>query len=245
MARERLHIFDLLRGIDILSMVAFHLCYDVVYVMGWQLGWYSGSLVTVWRDTIAWPFLFIAGCMCAQSRDNLRRSGKYLAVALLIYVVTALTEVVTPISFGIIFCMGACTLIEWLLERAGAAPRGAVAGVCFVVAFLALLQMNWGYLDILGMRVELPRAPYELGWLSWLGFPGPDFASGDYYPVLPYLLMYLAGTSFGRKWAEEGYPDWCFRKTSRPLEFIGRHTLAVYVLHQPILIAVLLLVAGM
>lgn len=244
MERRRLHIFDLLRGIDILSMVAFHLCFDIVFVMGWRLDWYSGLLVTIWRDTISWPFLFIAGCMCTQSRNNLRRAGKYLAVALLIYLVTYLSGIVDPISFGIIFCMGACTLIEWALEKLRIAPKGIVAGVCFLVAFLVLLHMNWGYIDVFGIRIDLPRAPYEVGWLSWLGFPGPTFVSSDYYPVLPYLMMYLCGASFGRMWSEKGYPEWCFRKTSRPLEFLGRHTLGIYVLHQPIMLAVLMLVAG-
>lgn len=242
---ERVRVFDALRGFSVLSMMGFHLCYDLRYLYGLPMAWFASPLVDVWRASISWTFLFVAGCMCVFSRSNLRRGLVYGAFALLIFVATSVAAADVPISFGIIFCMSACTLAYALLERLRLAPRGPVAGSLLLALFVMCLGVTRGHVGVGPLTVELPASLYATDYLSWLGFPGPTFESGDYYPVLPYLLMYLSGTSFGRKWAEEGYPDWCFRKTSRPLEFLGRHTLAVYVLHQPILIAVLLLVAGM
>ena len=80
--------------------------------------------------------------------------------------------------------------------------------------------------------------------MSWLGFPGPTFASGDYYPPLPYTLLYLAGVCIGRLVALRGEPTWLERLSCRPLEWVGRHALPVYVLHQPVLLAITMLVTG-
>ncbi|WP_444328780.1 heparan-alpha-glucosaminide N-acetyltransferase domain-containing protein, partial [Paratractidigestivibacter sp.] len=71
---------------------------------------------------------------------------------------------------------------------------------------------------------------------SWLGFPGPRFSSGDYYPLLPYTLMYLAGAAVGPVIKARGLPGPLMRFRCKSLEFIGRHALLVYVLHQPLLL---------
>ncbi|MCH4053961.1 MAG: DUF1624 domain-containing protein [Atopobiaceae bacterium] len=236
---ERVRVFDDARGILILSMVGFHACFDLVNIYGVSIPWYQGIAMAAWRDSISWPFLFIAGCMCAQSRSNLRRSAKYLLVAALIFVVTYATGIVTPISFGIIFCMGACTLLSWLLGKAHLEPKGYLMGIVLIVAFWCLRDMNWGIVHLPGTELTLPSSLYATDWWSWLGFPGPTFASGDYYPVLPYCLLYLAGTAIGTEWSAAGYPDWAKRRRSRVLEFFGRNTLQVYILHQPIIILVL------
>lgn len=69
-----------------------------------------------------------------------------------------------------------------------------------------------------------------------VGIPGPGFSSGDYYPLVPFVLMYLVGTSMGAWFKERGYPNWAIRTKFAPLNFVGRHALFVYVVHQPILL---------
>jgi uncharacterized membrane protein len=218
-------------------MVLFHLCYDLVYLAGVPLPWFASPLVDVWRASISWGFLLIAGLMCPLSRDNLRRGLRYLAVALLIYVVTSLAAVDVAISFGIIFCMGASTLVEWALERVGLPPRGWVAAALLALSFCCLLGLGQGTVGIGPLRLALPRVLYSTDALSWLGLPGPTFSSGDYYPLLPYCLLYLAGTALGRVWlAGDETPGWCSALHAAPLEWVGRHALAIYVIHQPVLL---------
>ncbi len=230
---------DCVRGGLVVAMVAFHLCFDLVHIANIPLPWFSGALVAVWRDVVAWSFLAVAGAMCAVSRGNLARSMRYLGVALLVWAATSLTDLTTPVSFGIVFCMGACTLCEWLLERGGAAPRGPAAAAILFACFLLVRGVPQGVVGLPGLELTLPRAPYEAGWLAWLGFPGPGFASGDYYPLLPHLLVFLAGTALGRWFAERGWPEAVRERGCRPLELVGRHALVVYVLHQPLIVAVL------
>lgn len=232
----RARIFDLLRGISVISMVGFHLCYDLRFIAGRSLPWFEPPFQDIWRASISWSFIFIAGCMCLYSRDNLRRSCKYLACALAIFLVTWLAAVDVPINFGVIFCMGACTLTYWLLERIAARPHGVAAGIILFAGFLALLGLQTGQVWMFGANLAVPKVLYSTEWFSWLGFPGPRFSSGDYYPVLPYLLLFLSGASFMASWKKEGLPERLCKPLFPPIEWVGRHALEIYLLHQPILL---------
>jgi uncharacterized membrane protein len=241
-ARERIGAFDVFRGFSVISMVLFHYCYDVRYIAGNSLPFFEPPLQDVWRCSISWAFVFIAGCMSVYSRDNLRRSLKYMAVAAGIYVATSVLSVDTPISFGIIYCMGACTLVAHAANSLGARPRGWLAAALFLIMFVVTLHVSDGYLGAFGLRIQLPNALYSTEWASWLGFPGPRFASGDYYPVIPFTLMYLVGAAAGRAWSEGGFPEWFSKVSCPPLEAVGRHALPIYLIHQPAIIAVLELI---
>lgn len=217
-------------------MVLFHLCYDLKFLAGMPLDWFAPPLRDVWSASISWTFLFVAGCMCPLSRSNLRRGLQYAGIALGIWAVTTLAAVDTPVSFGIIYCMAACTLVAWALGRLHALPRGLVAGVALLVAFLALYNLASGTVGLGPAQAAVPTGLYASGRLSWLGLPGPTFASGDYYPLLPYLMLYLSGCALGSRWAQRGYPVWAQKAHVAPLSFLGRHALVVYVIHQPVLL---------
>ena len=232
----RVGVFDVVRGFSVVSMVAFHFCYDLKFITGIPLEWFAPPLQDIWRASISWTFLFVAGCMCALSRDNLKRGLVYSAFALAVFVVTTAAGVDTPISFGIIFCMAASTLLEWVLERIGCSPNGYVAAAALFAAFLLTLGVPRGHVGIGPLNVMLPQELYATDWFSWLGLPGPHFFSGDYYPLIPYTLMYLTGVAIGRTWHESGYPAWAYEVSFAPLSFVGRHALLIYALHQPILL---------
>ncbi len=237
-ASPRMALFDIVRGFSVISMVLFHLCYDIRYIYGAGCLWFKPPLQDVWRASISWTFLFVAGCMCSFSRNNLKRSVRYLAASAAVFVVTTLVAVDTPISFGIIFCMGASTLIVALLDHFKCAPRGWWAVVLFVLAFLLLRGVPQGSVGLASFQVTLPQSLYATPYWSFLGFPGPGFASGDYYPLIPFSLMYLAGVAAGRTWMQEGFPAWFSTVSCKPLQFVGRHALPVYLFHQPLLIGI-------
>ena len=234
---RRVGLFDVVRGLSVVSMALFHLCYDLRFLRGVQLGWFAPPIQDVWRASISWTFLFVAGAMCPLSRDNLRRALRYGAVALGIWAVTSVAGVDTAISFGIVYCMAACTLVAWALGRAGLTPSGPVAACALLALFALLRGLPEGTLGVGSLSVGLPRGIYGGEGLAWLGLPGPSFSSGDYYPLLPYLMVYLAGTAMGSSWAARGYPGWARRASVPALTFLGRHALAAYVIHQPVLLA--------
>lgn len=102
----RVVFFDIWRGFVIVSMVLFHFVYDLVYLSDMHLSWFTSPFIDIWRASISWSFLFIAGSMCAFSKNALRRACLYGALAALIFLITSLVRVDVPISFGIIFLHG-------------------------------------------------------------------------------------------------------------------------------------------
>ena len=238
--RQRVRLFDTLRGFSVVSMVLFHFYYDLVFFIGIVPTSACFTLaVDIWRASISWTFLFIAGAMVTFSKNNIKRACLYLAVAAAIYIVTSFIGKDVEISFGIIYCMGACTLIAALLEMAGFRPEGWGWIAAFIVVFLLLLGLSRGSIGLFGWEiVRIPRAVYEGGMLSWLGLPGVDFISADYYPLLPYLFLYLTGWSCALRWQKMGFSHRVWGFSIRPLEFIGRHALPIYVLHQPVLLGI-------
>lgn len=220
-------------------MILFHLVYDLVYIKGMSIPWFSGIIRSVWQYSISWTFLFLAGCMCTLSRNNLKRAGVYGLVALGIFAVTSVAGVDTAINFGIIYCMAACTIVYWCLDKLGLAPKGYVCAAILFIVFLFIFDLPHGHIGFGSFVIELPRAPYDSGLLSWAGFPGPGFSSGDYYPLLPYVFLYLTGAAVGYRWSSDGYPDWACDMRVEPFSWCGKHSLLIYVLHQPLILAVL------
>ena len=110
--QKRITVFDTIRGFTMLSMAGFHACYDLAYLYGWEMPWFTQTIFQdIWRASISWVFLFIAGWMCTLSRNNIKRAAKYAASALVVWISTTLVSVDGSVNFGIIYCMAACTAI--------------------------------------------------------------------------------------------------------------------------------------
>ena len=225
---ERIGFFDALRGFTMISMALFHGSYDLAYIYDKPMPWFTqGPFQDIWRASISWVFLFIAGWMCSFSHDNIRRGIKYAVAALVVWLATTVASVDDSVNFGIIFCMAASTLIVALamplLSKCPPLPTMIIA--------LAIFGLTW----------NIPHQVYEVDHLAWLGFPGAGFVSGDYYPLVPFFFMYLAGFMASRlmRKSRKSYPAWMYAHPVRPLEALGRHALPFYLLHQPIILAIL------
>lgn len=168
--------------------------------------------------------------MCTLSRNNIKRAAKYAVAALVVWVATTLVSVDDSVNFGIIYCMAACTAIV-ALARPVLVKVPSVWGIAIC---LILFACSW----------SIPKAAYPIPYLAWLGFPDPDFISGDYYPLIPFFFMYLAGFFAARttqKSSREA-PAWAYENPIPALASLGRHALPFYLLHQPVILGVLELV---
>ena len=109
--QKRITIFDTVRGFTMISMAGFHACYDLAYLYGWDMPWFTQTVFQdIWRASISWVFLFIAGWMCTLSRNNAKRAAKYACRSTRSSgSATTLVSVDDSVKFGIIYCMAACT----------------------------------------------------------------------------------------------------------------------------------------
>ena len=101
--------------------------------------------------------------------------------------------------------------------------------------FVLTQSVNRGYLGFEGLRLAaLPGELYRNMATAYLGFPFPGFRSTDYFSLVPWLFLFLTGYFLFRLTGQRlaAAPD---LGRCAPLEALGRRSLLVYMLHQPVL----------
>lgn len=237
---NRVWLIDEVRGLSILLMVIYHMFYDLVFIFGVDIPVFTSPFLFALVYFFAGTFIAISGTASHFSRSNLKRGALCFGLGLLLTVGTLLIMPSEQIWFGILHMLGICMMLFPLfrpLFRRIPPVVGMV--VCFVCILLTFHVQN-GYLGIPGVfALPLPRVLYDIEILMPLGFPGPDFFSSDYFPLLPWIFCFLLGGFFGVLVKERRLPAWVYRPHCRPLAFIGRHTIWIYLAHQPVVFGIL------
>jgi uncharacterized membrane protein len=238
----RLWEIDMLRGIAILMMILFHIIFDLSFFRVIPVEAASG-LWKYFAYATASLFLLIVGVSLTLShaRAVLSLSGVPLvlkfvvrgagifALGLLVTFVTWLYLGEGFVVFGILHLIGISVMISPLFFRFR--KSNAIIGFgCIATGFL--LQGISGPV-----------------WMLPLGVNLETFWSVDYTPLFPWFGMVLIGMGTG-EWL---YP--CGRRQFRlqeppaffvdPLSFLGRHSLLIYLVHQPLIILLIAAVTGM
>ena len=151
------------------------------------------------------------------------------------------------IQYGVLTLLGLAGLVQcatwWVWDKLRRPPYPPWKGLAiFLLLFFLTRGVPYGYLGFEGLRLlELPAWLYQWDWLAVAGLPGPGFWSSDYFPLVPWLFLYLTGYFL---WKLVGHREEAMGKLRpgwRPLAFLGRHSLWVYLLHQPALMLVFML----
>jgi uncharacterized membrane protein len=154
-------------------------------------------------------------------------------------IVSAVTIVVTPnlkIIFGILTLIGSLMIICHPLERL---LRRCNAIIGAVISFL-LFSLTYGlknrYIGFFSVRlIRLPEALYRNYLTAYLGFPQWSFISADYFPIFPWIFLFTVGYFIFRILKERELLGFLVGGRIAPLEFIGKHTLPIYMIHQPLI----------
>ncbi len=233
---RRVGILDDIRGLCVVLMVGYHALYDLVDIFGLDVPMFRWGVTSFARTLVAATFMFIAGITCRFSRSNWKRGGLTLLAALALTVGTLLVMPSQQIWFGILHFMGSAMLLFALLDPLlSRVSTGLGVGLCAGL-FLLFYGVEWGVLGFPGLwEIALPQRLYTIGGLFPLGFCAPGFFSADYYPLLPWIFVFLAGSYVGIPLRDSRAPSWCYPTRSRALTWVGRHAILIYLLHQPIL----------
>ncbi|MDD2192632.1 MAG: heparan-alpha-glucosaminide N-acetyltransferase [Bacteroidales bacterium] len=239
----RISWFDELRGLMIINMVFYHLLYDFVNLYDLNLPWFNGIFGELWQEVISCTFILIAGACSFYSRNNLKRGLKLLAWAYLLTLITYLTAPDFLISFGILHLMGFSMLLFIPLQPALERIPVSLKLPLFVMLYLLTIKVSQGYLGFGIYKIwKLPAVWYQTDFLYMLGLPSEHFYSSDYFPLLPYFFMFLAGTCLGQLNRLNRLPAMITKGHQPFLAFVGKHSLTIYLLHQPVLLAILWLI---
>ncbi len=239
----RYHLIDALRGLALLNMLGMHFLYDVNVIFGREPQWDLRPGVQLWQQGICWSFILIAGVSFHWGRrHNLRRGLLLNACGLVITAVTLLVLPEETVRFGILNFMGCAILLTIPLERGlERLPPRAGLGLCFLL-FVLFRHVDAGVLGLGRLwQLRLPQALYGCRALAPLGFPDPLFRSSDYFPLLPWFFLFLCGWFLGKLFERPGPWQRAARVRVPLLSAVGRKTVWVYMLHQPLLMGICLL----
>lgn len=241
-ARTRFWEIDFLRGIAIILMVGFHGTVDCYFLKGEQPG-VNPLVLSLWQMTTAGLFLLLAGVSLTLHRSSPERTDqsachlqqhRHLWRGLVILgwglLITAITRLFLPkdyIIFGILHLIGMAMFISQPL--------------------LHLKFWNlWLGVMVIGLGIYLSRQRVPFPWLVWAGFIPQDFASVDYFPIFPWYGVVLIGIFIGKiLYGDQGRNFFIKsqprHKVIRWLCYLGRNSLMIYLVHQPILLLLVFL----
>ncbi len=223
----RLTALDVARGLTIVWMVAYHVVWDLTFfgvltvdLLGSFFWWVQPQIITTLFMTWVGAGCALAGAAHRPIARYLRRTGW---IALAAAAITAATLVAFPdsyIFFGVLHCIAVASLIGlavrrlpgWVLALAGA-------------AFVAAPQLDWPDM-------------FDRPALIWLGLADRTPLSNDFVPLMPYAGAMFFGLLLGR-WLATRHRDGSdgLRPAGVPaVAWMGRHSLAIYLVHQPVLL---------
>ena len=230
---------DNIRGLTLISMIAYHACWDLVYIFGKDWDWYRSAGAYLWQQSICWTFILLSGFCWSLGRRPLRRGLEVSAGGALVTAATLLFMPENRVVFGVLTLLGASMLLliplDGFLRKIP--PQAGLAGA-FGLFFL-LRNVNGGFLGFEAWRpAALPEGLYSGLVSAFFGFPPADFFSTDYFSLLPWFFLFLAGY-FLHKLFPSPLPA-----GGRPwplLHTLGLYSLPIYLLHQPVVYGVLFL----
>lgn len=238
----RIHFLDEVRGLDILLMVVFHGFYTLGWLLDIPVGQELFLFFTPVEPFFAGLFIFICGISCYLSHSNWMRGLILLGISLVVSLVMAVFMPSQMIWFGILHLLAVLILLFALL-RPVLEKIPPVVGLAVCAILLALcwhVRFDEGsFFGIPGVwTVDIPQSVVDNTWLYPLGLGKAPGDAADYFPLLPWVFCFLGGSFVGR-WAKEGrFPAWMYRRRAGWLSWLGRHTLVIYVAHQPVIYGV-------
>lgn len=230
----RVGLFDEVRGFAILCMVVYHAMYDLRYIYGFNVPIFFESWFDIIRDIFAGAFMFISGAVCRYSSNNIKRGVQCFFIGMaMTFVLPFFTG--STILFGILHFMGICMMIYGLCDKAFDKLPALVGIILCVFLFVFTMNVDNGYFGIGGVSISIPQKAYDVGVLFPFGLRNSAFRSSDYFPLFPWMFVFLAGSFFGVYAKNGDLPKWCYDTHLRWLATVGRYTIWIYILHQPVM----------
>lgn len=228
----RLKAVDAMRGVAIAGVVLFHFVWDLEFT-GFISGVANHPLWLAFGRSLAGSFMVLVGVSLAlasrmplRPMPYLRRMAKIVVSAAAITIVTYFVFPATFIYFGILHAIAVATLVGTLFLRA---PVWACLTAGLV---LLLLPSFW--------RSEF----FDPRWLAWIGFSQNVPPSNDFVPVFPWVGLTLLGMAATRLLLRYDMVDALDRfvppgRFGDALGWMGRSSLMIYLLHQPVMLSVI------
>ncbi len=237
--KKRYALLDELRGFMVLCMVVYHGLLSLYQIFGWSAADELFDFFTPVEPIFAGGFILLSGLMCGFSRSNIKRGLLCFSFAIIVSVVTIVGSKMglgnIAIYFGILHLLGFsmlfCGVFNFILKRINKWVGLLGSGLLFFIFF----GIPKGYTDLVGIKDIIPRNLYNSEFLFPFGITSNSFSSADYFPIIPWLFLFIAGYYLYKIHLVEKFSRLFEPKRIVPLGFLGRHALLIYIIHQPII----------
>lgn len=224
-------------------MILYHFIWDLVYVKEMEIAWFHSKLAYIWQQSICCTFILLSGfCWNLGSRKLLRGSIIFLS-GILVSIVTELFLPQHRILFGVLTFLGSSMLLMIPLGRMFRKISPYLGTVLNIFLFAVTKSVNDGYIGLgKNFALKLPTKWYDKGYfMTFLGFTDKNFSSSDYFSLFPWFFLFLSGYFLYRIVFEKGIaaPLKDCKTGNTFFDFLGRHSLILYLLHQPFLYLIL------
>ena len=233
-AGRRIAWLDILRGAALLAMASYHFLWDLSDFGYLEPGFPSTGWPKLYARSIASTFIFLAGFSLMLAHGRTLRWGRYWTRMGKIVLAAALVSIASYfaipqglIFFGILHAIAAMSLVGLVFLRAPPWITAAAAVLTVIAPFY------------------LKSDAFNDPWFWWIGLSTRTRTSFDYVPLLPWLCPFLLGMVAARLGAVQNLlrrnnsGDERQNRFHGGLAFLGRHSLVVYLVHQPVLISLL------
>lgn len=222
---KRIHILDTIRGLTIISMVLFHLFYNINYYH--RLDFYDGTVFNrCWQLSIAISFFVISGITSnfLSKNKNIKRGIYISIIGFSISLFTFLFAKDQLILWGVLNGIGLSIIFGEFLKKYIKIYHWPILMIFFVLTY----KIPAGNL----YSISFFKSLYDKNIFP-LGFPSQIFSSTDYFPLIPWIFPYLAGISLGKYLIKRDF--FSYRGKENLISKIGRHSMTIYLAHQIIL----------
>ena len=229
MKQERIWELDFFRGVCIVGVVIVHIIFDLRFFAGMTI--HTPLVFDIIQQYGGLLFIVLSGICVTLGHHSVKRGLIVFGCGMVISVVTYfVTDTTNMVWFGILHLLGICMLLYSLLKKL---PNVVLAPVGLIII-------------VLGYWFETLRVSVK--WLFPLGLIHPSFGSGDFFPLFPCLGFFMIGIVLGRTVYKNKQSLFPKVNTQNPciqaFSFLGRHSLWIYLVHQPLVYGIILLVTG-
>ncbi len=232
--KNRAELLDLLRGVAIIYVMLYHLLYDLIFFGGMDLPFFFTDWWEILHQFVLIVLFGISGICAGFSKNVLRRGATLFLMGEILTIGTAVFAPDNVIVFGVLSCFGAIMLIygvisPWLKK---------VPNIAVFVVFTLLTIVFFDFprnesIFLLFRKIQLDL-PDNINYLYPIGITASGFRSADYFPLIPFGFIFLAGTAFSDCVKNGHLPEFFYKAKLPVINFLGKHSLWVYIIHQPV-----------
>lgn len=227
---------DAVRGIALLNMIAYHAIWDLVYLYNFKWEWYWSEWGYIWQQGICWTFIFLSGFCLPLGKRSIKRGIIVFVCGAIITIVTLVFMPNNKIIFGVLTLIGSCIILVSVFDKWLKKLPPIFGMLTSFVLFCVTRNINNGWLGFERFNLlKMPEIHCSNMFTIYIGLQDESFKSADYFSLFPWLFLFLSGY-FLFRYLEKREALGIFEKSVFPsVEWLGRHSLIIYMLHQPII----------